>query len=435
VTVEKPRQIAFEVLLEHSKGEEFAEDLLASALTNTRLNQADRGLAQELVFGVVRWQRLLDHLIDSRTGGRDQQPIVRILLRLGLYQLALLQRIPAHAAVHETVECAKSAGLGPVVGFINAFCRKASAELELIGRQISDLESSRPEVRWSHPDWLAGRWQARWGVLESTALMRWNNTPPAVFACVNRLKVTPLELEAMWQAEGVQFAPRSFPWCKPGDLYELQKHPSLTSMSSFAGGGFYIQDPSTLLAPLLMSPQPGEKVLDLCAAPGGKTVLMAQLMNNQGTLIAQDTHRARLEMIRQNCHRLGVTCVRVSTATTVTHPDLSMKFDRILIDAPCSNTGVMRRRVDLRWRITSEELDRLCAVQAELLAEAAPQLRPGGVVAYSTCSLEPEENGEQIRAFLKKNPAFTLLEEQSLFPPKHGVDGAYVAVLKHVALT
>jgi 16S rRNA (cytosine967-C5)-methyltransferase len=428
--VEKPRQIAFEVLLEHNRGQDFVEDVLAEALAKRRLQPNDRGLVHELVCGVVRWERLLDWIIQGRTEDRPQQAIVRILLRLGLYQLLILDRIPVHAAVHETVELAKSQNLGPVAGFINAFLRKAAAEIDGLKQQIVDLEGTNPDVRFSHPEWLFNRWKSRWGLDPTLQLMRWNNEPPPVFARVNRLRTTPEALEAAWTQEGVQFKPCAFPWTVAGDIYQLIHPPAFGSLKSFESGGFYVQDPSTLLAVHALDPQPGQRILDLCAAPGGKTALIAQRLQNRGSIFAQDTHLGRLRLIKQNCDRLGVTCVRVSTSTSVTHPELSIQFDRILLDAPCSNTGVMRRRVDLRWRITSTELDRLVCLQSDLLKDAAPQLGVGGVLTYSTCSLEPEENEDQIQAFLSNYPQFERVQTQAIHPVKDGIDGAYVVVLK-----
>ena len=189
---------------------------------------------------------------------------------------------------------------------------------------------------------------------------------------------------------------------------------------------FYVQDPSTLLAVRELDSHPGEYVLDLCAAPGGKLTAIAQLMSNEGHLLAHDTTPERLKLIEQNCARLGVTCVQTLLPSDL-GPLPSPTFDRILIDAPCSNTGVMRRRVDLRWRIRPEEIGRLRAAQLGLLRQAAPLLKSGGVLVYSTCSLEPEENGDVVNEFLGGHPDFKLDRSRELLPFVAGVDGTYVA--------
>ncbi|MGC3960808.1 MAG: RsmB/NOP family class I SAM-dependent RNA methyltransferase [Verrucomicrobiota bacterium] len=218
-------------------------------------------------------------------------------------------------------------------------------------------------------------------------------------------------------------------WTGDGLVFELKSHPPLASLESFQKGWFYIQDPSTLLAVRELDPRPGETILDLCAAPGGKTTFIAQLMNNTGRVVAQDNVPDRLKLIEENCKRLGITCAQISSHLT----PISTLFDRILIDAPCSNTGVLRRRVDLRWRIQPTELERLRATQHELLEKAAKQLKPGGTLVYSTCSLEPEENTKLVKQFLATQPNFKLERERQLLPFVDGVDGAYVAKLKKQA--
>jgi len=209
-------------------------------------------------------------------------------------------------------------------------------------------------------------------------------------------------------------------------VFQLKTHPPLTKLGSFREGWFYVQDPSTVLAVQALDPQPGDTVLDLCAAPGGKTTYIAQGLGNEGQIVSQDAAAARLDALRENCARLGVTCVRPQLAGE----PMRFQFDRVLVDAPCTNTGVMRRRVDLRWRIRPEELARLQATQLELLDQAAPQLKPGGRLVYSTCSLEPEENREVVEGFVSNYPAFELLRDREVTPFTDQVDGAYVAVLR-----
>jgi 16S rRNA (cytosine967-C5)-methyltransferase len=210
-------------------------------------------------------------------------------------------------------------------------------------------------------------------------------------------------------------------------VFELKSHPPLAELGSFRQGWFYIQDPGTLLAACKLEPQPGETILDLCAAPGGKTTFIAQLMNNQGRIVAMDNSRERLKLLEENCLRLGVTCVEPVLTSHLTLR--TSHFDRILVDAPCSNTGVMRRRLDLRWRIQPKEIQRLRDLQLDLLKQAAPRVKSGGVLVYSTCSLEPEENAEVVKQFLSEHVEFRLEYERELLPFVDNVDGAYVAAL------
>jgi 16S rRNA (cytosine967-C5)-methyltransferase len=430
VSQQKPRQIAIRVLKERLLERDYTENLFEKELVNHRLPAVDRGLCQELVYGIARWQLTLDWLIARKTEGRAQKEDLRLLLQLGLYQMFWLDRIPNHAAVHETVELAKQLGLGPQAGFVNAVLRAYTRERVETEKLLGDLKISEPALGHSHPEWLYQRWLARWGAEKSAQLMQLNNTPPPTFARLNSLKTDAAKLAAQWDAEHVKFAARSWDWTGDGLVFQLDSHPPLAELRSFKDGWFYIQDPSTLLAVQILDPQPGESILDLCAAPGGKTTLIAQRMQNRGRITAQDAQADRLNLIRENCVRVGASIVESSVAPTGIIPNPAKKFDRVLVDAPCSNTGVMRRRVDLRWRIRIEELERLRAEQLDLLRQAAPRLKPGGVLVYSTCSLEPEENGELIRQFLAEHPKFTLESERELLPFSDGVDGAYVAKLK-----
>ena len=428
VSGQKPRQIAARVLQQRRAGGRFIEDLLETALHGAQLSPADRALCQEIVYGIVRWQATLDWLIARKTDGREQNPGLQNLLRLGLYQIFWLDRIPDHAAVHETVELAKQNGFGTQAGFVNAILRGHLREHDETKKLLAGLKISQPALGWSHPEWLVARWQKRWGIEKTSSLLEWNNTPPKTFARVNTLKTDAGKLLEKWRDENVEYDFVRREQLEENLVFELKSHPSVGSLASFRDGWFYIQDPGTLLAACKLGPQPGETILDFCAAPGGKTTFIAQLMNNQGRVIAQDVSDERLKWIQENCARLGVTCVEPVLPSTL-NPQPSTRFDRILVDAPCSNTGVMRRRVDLRWRIQPEEIERLRTAQLDLLQQAATQVKPGGVLVYSTCSLEPEENGEVVKRFLNEHADFKLESEHELLPFADNVDGAYVARL------
>jgi 16S rRNA (cytosine967-C5)-methyltransferase len=428
VNDQNPRQIAAGLLQQRRPGGGFTEDLLDCALAKARLSAVDRALCQELVYGVVRWQAALDWLIARKTDDREQKPGLQNLLRLGLYQIFWLDRVPDHAAVHETVELAKGGGFGSQAGFVNAVLRGYLREAAATKTLLTELKVSQPAIGWSHPDWLVTRWQKRWDAGKVAQLLEWNNQPPKMFARVNTLKTEPGKLLEKWRNENVEYGFVRRDWLEENLVFELKLHPPLASLASFRGGGFYIQDPGTLLAVEELKPQPGQTILDFCAAPGGKTTFLAQLMNNQGRIVAQDVSAERLKLIQENCARLGVTCVEPALSSTLDSRP-STGFDRILIDAPCSNTGVMRRRVDLRWRIQPAEISRLQQAQLALLEQAAPKLKPDGVLVYSTCSLEPEENSEVVKGFLHKHEEFKLEFERQLLPFADKVDGAFVARL------
>lgn len=416
------------MLVKRESGTEYVETLLGGALGGARFSPADRGLAQELVYGVVRWEATLDWLIDRKSRGRRHKHAVQALLRVGLYQLFWLDRVPDHAAVNETVDLARALGCAPQTGFLNAVLRAYVREKAETIQLLAELKQSDPATGLSHPEWLVARWTDRWGDETTRQLLEWNNAPAPVFARRNSLKADSEALTRRWQGEGVEWSAVEVDWAESGLLFQLEKHPSLGEMTSFQDGWFYIQDPSTLMAVNQLDPQPGESILDLCAAPGGKTTCIAARMRNQGRVVAVDSEPERLKLLAQNCGRLGVECVEA-------HPVESFKpkpasFDRILIDAPCSNTGVMRRRVDLRWRIQPGEILRLADEQMALLRRAKVWLKPGGLLVYSTCSLELEENEARVRALLNEEAGFRLESQRELLPFRDGVDGAFTACLR-----
>jgi 16S rRNA (cytosine967-C5)-methyltransferase len=423
----KPREIAARILQRRREGD-FVEHLLEAALAEHNLAPADRHLCQELVYGIVRWEATLDWLVARRTTGRTQKPALQVLLRLGLYQIFWLDRIPPHAAVHETVELARTGGFGPQSGFVNALLRgylRAFAETRKV---LEELKVTQPHLGYSHPEWLVRRWQERWGTEKTAQLLAWNNSAPKTYARVNRLKTEAGSLLEQWRQEGVEYDFIKPDWVDDHVIFLLKSHPPFRKMPSFQQGKFYLQDPSTLLSVAELGPAPGESILDLCAAPGGKLSYIAQLTGNQGRLVAHDVSTERLEQVKENAARLGLASVEPVTSETLPP---SERFDRVLVDAPCSNTGVMRRRVDLRWRVRPEEVTRLRQSQIQLLQQAFAHLRPGGVLVYSTCSLEPEENRMVVRDFLSTQPWLRLDRERELLPFEAGVDGAYTARLIH----
>ncbi|MSU20608.1 MAG: 16S rRNA (cytosine(967)-C(5))-methyltransferase RsmB [Pedosphaera sp.] len=425
---QKPREIAVRALRCHENSIDYIEDILEKEFGRISIPTVDRGLAQELTYGVVRWRSTLDRLIDQKARGSTQKPALRILLRLGLYQIFWLDRIPNHASVNETVEMAKQLGFGQQAGFLNAVLRGYIREQSQTERLLEDLKVQQPSLGFSHPEWLCARWEARWGREKTARLLEWNNRPAQIFARLNTLRAEPSKLLAQWRDEGVEYDSFSRDWTGENLVFALKSFPLLRSLPSFVQGLFYVQDPSTLLAARALNPQPGETVLDLCAAPGGKTTFIAQEIGNRGRIIAEDIAADRLLLIRQNCTRLGVTCVEERQSPSV-NSQPPTHYDRVLVDAPCSNSGVIRRRIDLRWRIRPGEIERLRKAQLELLDRAASQLKPGGTLAYSTCSLEPEENREVTQEFLHVHSDFKLQSERELLPFIDEVDGAYVAVL------
>jgi 16S rRNA (cytosine967-C5)-methyltransferase len=396
--------------MEWEKGTTFSDEILHGLLERHPLQPSDRGLLTELFYGVLRHLRQLDFLIGQlREGALDER--TRNLLRAGLYQIFHL-RVPAHAAVNETVSMA-----GPTRGLVNAVLRRALREQEGLSQRLA----SQPlAVRESHPDFLVDRWTAQFGADSAEALCRLNNTPSENFFRVNSLKTSLEQLLELQPDAFVQDAARG--------VLKLRRIPS----EWLESGWGYVQDPSTLLAPDLLDPQPGERVLDACAAPGGKSTYMAQKMGGRGRVVACDLYDSRVKRLKENVARLGTISVRVHLVDFLLEPEagsplLEAPFDRILLDVPCSNTGVIRRRVDVRWRLTEEDFVRMPVQQFALVRRAVPLLKAGGVLVYSTCSLENEENAAVVEQISRELPELALEEVRTSQPFRDGVDGSFAA--------
>ncbi len=402
-----PRIACLHALAEWESGQVRADDLLHRPGVCDGFAARDRALFTELFYGILRNLRALDFLIDHlRGGGLD--PVTRNILRCGLYQLRWL-RIPDHAAVNESV-----ASAGRARGLVNALLRRSIREREDLDRLLA---GASPGIRHSHPDFLVARWVARFGSTRAEAMLAEDNRPSELFVRVNLLLSTPEEL--------IRAVPDAEPVAGRGDVFRVRHLPG-----DFLERGLgYMQDPATLAAVEMLDPQSGDTVLDACAAPGGKAAFIAQCMGDRGTLVATDCDPVRLGRLRENLTRLGVTIARVEAVDWVRGVASVGMFDRILLDAPCSNSGVLRRRVDARWRLVPDDFVRMAARQLRMLRHLIPCLKPGGRLVYSTCSIEPEENGEVVRALLSATPALRLEREHESIPGPGSHDGAYAAIL------
>jgi 16S rRNA (cytosine967-C5)-methyltransferase len=415
------RALTLAALREYRAGQNFADSILARRLRSSDLAGPDRGFTTELFYGILRNLSLLDFWIGSlRSGHLDYD--ARDLLRLGLYQLFLLET-PVHAAVYETVDLA-----GPRIRpLVNAVLRNAvRRKEELLGKAGQQNLS----VRSSHPQFLIERWTRNFGVEDTAALCEWNNRPAPIYARTNRLKISEDEfLSEVGSTRGAGEIPQRRDGL-PANFVHLTSIPN----EALSHGHCYIQDPSTAAACILLDPMPGENILDACAAPGGKTGYLGELMKNQGAILAADRDEGRIRTLQDNLERLGVEIARFARHDWTSGEPLPnaaaiSPFDRILVDAPCSNTGVMRRRVDLRWRLLPTDFLRMREEQLRILRATIPLLKTGGVLVYSTCSIEPEENEGVVRAITEEFPFLKFVEQVSLLPFRNGFDGAFAARL------
>jgi len=389
----------------------FADSIVSRLFGETNLTAQDRAFTLELFYGVLRNLTLLDFWVSFLRSSRVEADL-RDILRLGLYQLFLLETSD-HAAVYETVELAKKKHRS----LINGILRSASRRKDELAKEA---EAQPIEIRTSHPNFLVARWERNFGTAATEILCAWNNKPPPLYARINSLRI---DRDAF-----LRDSPGSRPLAGRAQFVELHS----LQTPALAGGHCYIQDPSTAVPCELLDPKPDEKILDACAAPGGKTSYIAQLMQNRGAIVACDRDPQRIEVLQENLARLGVEIARTFpcdwTRQHVAEAIASLgPFDRILIDAPCSNTGAIRRRVDVRWRLTPADFQRMQRRQIEIARAIFPLLKTGGVLVYSTCSLEPEENKEVVRHLLTNMPILRLEEEKLSLPFRDHFDGAFAA--------
>ena len=400
------RQAAVSALRAWAKGHDYAESLVERHAQRRMLSSADRALLQAILFGVLRHRRVLDHWIGKLRHGKLDAD-TRDILRVGLCQILILN-IPDHAAVNETVEAGKTS----VRPLINAVLRKAISSRK---RLMEELDDMPPAVLHSHPDWLYNRFRKSFGKETTIAIMEWDNQPAETFFRLNPLTAVPEEIPG----EPLDHAPGYF---------ELTgKLPT----QLLAEGKLYIQDPATRHSVELLNPQPGEKILDACAAPGGKAFLIAAALGGGAGLTCTDSNEKRLPRLEENLSRLHIQVDEISVHDwRKPAPERFYgTFDAILLDVPCSNTGVIRRRVDVRWRLQPSDIDDLAAIQTEILNNALPCLKPGGRIVYSTCSIEDTENIELVKAFSVTH-GLKLGKTVRILPTEHGTDGAFAAVLR-----
>ncbi len=428
------RAVAARVLARVESDGAFADLALDAELRRRPLAARDVALATELIFGTLRWQRYLDWILSPHSRRRlpTLDPLVRVLLRLTAYQIAFLERVPAFAAVNDAVTLARGApGVAEYVNAVlRAFARRGVAEREPAPPR-DPLEALA--TRCSFPTWLAARWLARYGAEEAEALMRALNARPPLTVRTNTLRTTREALAARLRDEE-QAAVRITPLAPEGLVVEGGGDPG--RWRAFLEGACVLQDEASMLVARLLEPAAGTTIADVCAAPGTKTTHLAQLMENRGRVLAFDPQAARLARVGETAARLGVTIAEpVEGAVETLAPRWADACDGVLVDAPCSNLGVLRRNPEAKWRRQPGDVVAAGERQRGILAAAATLVRPGGRLVYATCSLEPEENDEVARAFLAAQPAFTVDPPAACpvapdaagfvrcLPHRHGTDG------------
>jgi 16S rRNA (cytosine967-C5)-methyltransferase len=448
--MDQARKKALEVLTRWEKRGSTMDPLFdAIVMEDTRFTDLDKAFTREICYGVLRWKGRLDWILStySRIKPSRMERAILAILRMGAYQILFMDRVPAAAAVDESVKLAKGLRKKEAAAFVNGILRSISESRKEVAYPDAQTQPIEYIAAFhSQPAWLVSRWVEQMGREETVALCEANNQFPPLTVRVNTLKGSRDEVMKRLHDEGIAASPTPF---SPVGLC-IKDPPSLATWRPLQQGWVQVQDEAAQLVSYILDPKPGQRILDLCAAPGGKTTHLAELMQNQGEIIAVDVSKAKLVIIKENCQRLGISIVKpVALDATRLLPFPSGSFDGCLVDAPCSGLGTLRRHPEGKWRIKEQDIPRLQEMQEQILRQAAPLIKEGGCLVYSTCTLTAEENEKVIEAFLGEHPEYHLENAAAFlpqgceeladdkgylrtFPHRHNMDGFFAARIRRL---
>jgi 16S rRNA (cytosine967-C5)-methyltransferase len=438
------RGLAIKILNRIDRTDAYLERLLDNEMKSTELSGPDKALLYEIVHGVVRWQGRLDWILNGFYKGTFSKaiPNLKNALRVALYQILFLDRVPDYAAVNEVVEFVKKLHGQKPADLVNAVLRNIIRSKNVI--RYPDPEEDLVgylAAFYSHPSWLVKRYVQRFGRENTEMLLFANNEKPFLTLRINALKTTAEDFKMLLESVNLKYRQGAY----LPEFFKLQNLTNITAWEYYTKGYFNIQDESAGLACRLLDVQEGFRILDMCAAPGGKTAYIAALIHSRGEVVAIDRFESRLKLLQKNMDRLEVNCVRTITTDALEYS--SPPFDRVLVDVPCSGTGTLSKKPDIKWRKDLFDIRDLNKTQSKLLGKAATLVKPGGVIVYSTCSVEPEENFEIVKQFLAQNNNWRLESAKGKFPDEildengciqtlphvHKMDGAFAAKLVRVS--
>ncbi len=431
-----PRGTAIKILNRVERTDSYLDKLLDVELKSKDVADIDKSLLAEIVHGVLRWQGRLDWILNGFTHGNFSKSEVNIrnALRVALYQILFLTQVPQYAAVNEAVEFIKRLRGEKFAGFVNAILRNILRTLDGIHYPNPDEDLVQYlAVYYSHPVWMVKRWLERFSREELEKFLASNNEVPGLTLRINKLKIAPNDFIALLEKQNVIFQGSAY----IDYFIKVKSLAGISQINIFQSGYFSIQDESAALPVLLLDPQPGERIIDMCAAPGGKTTFIAELMKNQGEIVAVDKYDSRLNLIKMSCERLGITNVQFIAGDS---EQLNLPIaDKIIVDAPCTGLGTLRKKPDIKWKREQEDILRLAKQQFNLLENASRLLKQGGIIVYSTCTTEPEENQQLVKSFLQNHPEFKVDDASKFvnksvvtpegfvetFPHRHHIDGSF----------
>ena len=447
MAVDLPREIALKILYDINEKGAYSNISINKYLEGHELKDVDRAFITELVYGTVKWKLSLDWIIGQFSSIRLKKlsPWILNILRMGIYQLLYTDRIPVSAACNESVSLSKRYGHAASSGFVNAVLRNIARSRDKITYPDKQREPVKYlSVKYSHPEWMVRGWLDRFGRDFTESLLESNNRAPEMSIRVNTLKTRKEKLTEALTNAGLQVAGGKL----AREALIIENPSSVSRLEAFREGMFQVQDESSMLVGRVLDPLPGAFVVDVCSAPGGKATHLAQLMNNEGTVLARDIHEHKLKLIDEAARRLGTSIVKAELFdASVLDVSMQDRADGVLVDAPCTGLGILRRKPDIKWARNSGDKSEIIALQTKILGNAARYVKPGGVLVYSTCTIEREENEDAVAKFLEENPDFRpeditgvlpegLKKETAekgyiqLFPNVDGVDGFFISKMR-----
>lgn len=436
------REVGFNILMDIYSNGTFSNLSIKNHLEENN-NKQEENLVREIVYGVLENEIYIDHILGkaSKIKVKKIHPKILTILRMGIYQLIFMDRIPSSAAVNESVNLAKKHGHKGTIGFVNGVLRNIDRNKDEFMKIKGKNKAEYISIRYSHPTWMVERWINEFGEKFTEALCKENNSRPNLNIRVNNLRTNKDDLKKSLEEKA--FLVREGNYAK--DSLIIENPIRITDLKEFKLGHFFIQDESSILVGQIMDPKPGSVVLDVCSAPGGKSTHIAEIMGNKGKVLSGDIHESKLSLIKANSSRLGINIIETKVLDArVKDEDLINMADYLLVDAPCSGFGLMRRKPEIKWNRKEKDIKELIKIQYEILNNVKDYLKTGGTLIYSTCTIENDENINMVNRFLDENLNFKLVNIDDkienkdeidtlnsgyiqLYPHVHGTDGFFVA--------
>lgn len=435
MTVDKPRETALKILCDINDKGAYSNISLNKYLNDRELRDIDRSFITDIVYGTLNRRLTIDYFIERYSSVKIKKlsSFILNILRMGIYQLLFTDKIPVSAACNESVKLAKKYGHMASSRYVNAVLRNIAWSRDNLPYPDKDKDLlAYLSVRHSHPQWMVEEWLGRFGEEFTEGLLTANNGVPLFTVRVNTLKISKESLVELLTGGGFETGDGKF----IEDAIIIKNPVAVQKMEAFRKGYFQVQDESSMLVSIVLDPKPGETVLDVCSAPGGKSTHIAQLMKNKGTLISRDVHEHKIKLIDEAKNRLGIDIIKTEVFdATILDQKLVGKIDRVLVDAPCTGLGIIRRKPDIKWSRNPGDKKEIAALQERILSVASKYVKKGGVLVYSTCTIEPEENEEMVERFIKENGDFYLDDLSGLVPQtlkKEGLNKGYLQLYPNV---